>query len=78
MLKSRSLQAEIFLRPRSRRRFRTFWPSVVRMRIRKPCVLLRLRLLGWKVRFIVLVRDSVCDLRGYPTDGTLGRCSCPA
>jgi hypothetical protein len=38
--------AEILLRPFCRRRFRTFWPSVVRMRMRNPCVLLRLRLLG--------------------------------
>ncbi len=37
---------EIFLRPLSRRRFKTFWPSVVRIRTRKPCVLLRCRLLG--------------------------------
>jgi hypothetical protein len=38
--------AEILLRPLTRRRFRTFWPSVVRMRMRNPWVLLRLRLLG--------------------------------
>jgi hypothetical protein len=45
--------AEILLRPFCRRRLSTFWPSVVRMRMRNPCVLLRLRLLGWNVRFIL-------------------------
>jgi hypothetical protein len=45
--------AEILARPLSRRRFRTFWPSVVRIRIRNPCVLLRFRLFGWNVRFIL-------------------------
>ena len=45
--------AEILFRPLSRRRLRTFWPSVVRMRILKPCVLLLFRLFGWKVRFIL-------------------------
>jgi hypothetical protein len=45
--------AESLFRPLTRRRFRTFWPSVVRMRMRNPWVLLRLRLFGWKVRFIL-------------------------
>jgi len=40
-------QEEILWRPFARRRFRVFCPSVVRMRTRNPCVLLRWRLLGW-------------------------------
>lgn len=40
-----------FLRPAARRREITAAPSAVFMRVRKPCVLARLRLFGWKVRF---------------------------
>ena len=39
------------LRPRCRRFFSTARPPRVRDRRRKPCFFLRLRLLGWKVRF---------------------------
>jgi len=45
---------ESFLRPRARRRDNTARPSCVFMRVRKPCVLARRRLLGWKVRFGIL------------------------
>jgi hypothetical protein len=34
------------LRPLARRRFNTFWPSLVAIRTRKPCVFLRRRLFG--------------------------------
>ena len=40
-------------RPFRRRRFRTSWPSCVLIRLRNPCVFLRRRLLGWKVRFML-------------------------
>jgi len=40
-----------FLRPCARRREITACPSAVFMRVRKPCVLARRRLFGWKVRF---------------------------
>jgi hypothetical protein len=40
-----------FLRPCARRREMTACPSAVFMRVRKPCVLARRRLFGWKVRF---------------------------
>jgi hypothetical protein len=40
------------LRPFRRRADRTARPDLVRMRTRKPCVRLRRRLFGWKVRFI--------------------------
>jgi hypothetical protein len=40
-----------FLRPMARRREMTACPSAVFMRDRKPCVLARRRLFGWKVRF---------------------------
>src|SRR6266536_1647997 len=45
-------QAPIRLRPFWRRRLSTRRPPLLRIRTRKPCVLLRLRLLGWKVRFM--------------------------
>ena len=45
---------ESFLRPRARRRDSTARPSCVFMRVRKPCVLARRRLLGWNVRFGIL------------------------
>ena len=44
-------QAERRFRPRARRARSTARPPRVRIRPRKPWVLLRLRLLGWKVRF---------------------------
>lgn len=45
--------APIRLRPLFRRRLRTRRPPLVRMRTRKPCVLFRLRLFGWNVRFML-------------------------
>lgn len=42
------------LRPFARRRFRTSRPFLVLIRSRKPCVLRRRLLFGWKVRFISL------------------------
>jgi hypothetical protein len=44
-------QAESRARPLARRRFRTARPARELMRLRKPWVFLRLRLLGWYVRF---------------------------
>ena len=46
-------QADSRLRPLARRPARIARPALVRIRSRKPCVLARRRLFGWKVRFIV-------------------------
>jgi len=43
------------LRPFARRRFRIWRPFFVAMRARKPCVRLRLILLGWYVRFVAMI-----------------------
>ncbi|CAB4975712.1 unannotated protein [freshwater metagenome] len=45
-------QAESRERPRARRALITARPPRVRILMRKPWVLLRLRVLGWKVRFM--------------------------
>ena len=45
-------QADSFERPLERRAPRMARPARVRMRRRKPCVLARRRLLGWKVRLL--------------------------
>jgi len=45
-------QAERRVRPFERRAARIARPARVRIRARKPCVLARLRLFGWKVRFM--------------------------
>jgi hypothetical protein len=47
-----SLETVNFLRPRARRAANTRRPLGVDMRSRNPCLLRRLRLEGWKVRFI--------------------------
>ena len=44
-------QAESRFRPRARRARSTALPPRVRIRVRKPWVFARLRVLGWKVRF---------------------------
>lgn len=41
-----------FARPLARRAFNIARPLFVAILERKPCVLLRFRVLGWKVRFI--------------------------
>jgi hypothetical protein len=41
------------LRPLRRRRFNIARPAAVLIRLRKPCLLRRFLLLGWKVRFTV-------------------------
>lgn len=46
-------------RPLARRRERTLRPSAVAMRLRKPCLLTRLRFEGWNVRFIAVI-DLLC------------------
>ena len=46
-------QADSFARPLRRRDARMARPARVLMRRRKPCVLARRRLLGWKVRLVV-------------------------
>jgi hypothetical protein len=50
-LTNRPDQAERRERPLARRRRRTARPAFVRIRRRKPCFLLRLRLFGWNVLF---------------------------
>jgi len=42
------------LRPLARRRFSTFCPAVVSLRLRKPCLRFALILLGWNVLFIAM------------------------
>lgn len=42
------------LRPLARRRFSTFCPAVVSLRLRKPCLRFALVLLGWNVLFIAM------------------------
>jgi hypothetical protein len=63
----RSLYAEICSRPLALRRARIRLPPRVRIRMRKPWVFLRLRLLGWYVRFTLVPRIDdlwrVTDLR---------------
>ncbi len=54
----RSLETESFLRPLALRRFKTALPLAVSIRERNPCLLRRLRLEGWNVRFMVM-----CGLR---------------
>jgi hypothetical protein len=49
----RAAQAASRLRPLRRRADRMERPARVRMRRRKPCVLLRLRLFGWNVRLLI-------------------------
>lgn len=49
-------------RPLARREERTERPPLVAMRARKPCFLARLRLFGWKVRFVVMISLSGKDL----------------
>ena len=56
----------------SRRRLRTSRPALVLIRARKPCVLARRRLFGWKVRFIgYLPRfvNRVANGKGYRSPG---------
>jgi hypothetical protein len=54
MMRSARDQAVKRLRPLARRRAISARPALVRIRERKPCLRLRRRLLGWKVRFIDL------------------------
>jgi hypothetical protein len=54
------------LRPLVRREDRMARPARVRMRSRKPCVLARRRLFGWKVRLL-----TICS--GYRRAASLGR-----
>src|SRR5690606_5753841 len=52
-------QAQRVLRPRLRRARRILRPPGVALRAKKPCRRARTRLLGWKVRFIVLVLENL-------------------
>src|ERR687896_2011435 len=52
-------QAPSRVRPLARRRAMIERPARVRIRIRKPCVLARLRLFGWKVRFTTTAPNPV-------------------
>jgi hypothetical protein len=59
-----------FSRPRRRRLLMMARPARVRIRERNPCLRLRRRLLGWKVRFTVipfLVAVLVADPEGRRT-----------
>ena len=58
-------------RPLARRRARTLRPSAVAMRLRKPCLLTRLRFEGWNVRFIA-VFDLLCCVYVSLNPRTLG------
>ena len=51
-------QLEAIARPLRRRAARMARPARVRMRRRKPCVLARRRLFGWKVRLLTVVSLS--------------------
>ncbi len=72
MIDARLIQAGCFggmltvnrLRPLARRRFSTCRPPGLAMRVRKPCVRFRRRLLGWYVRFIRSPQRSVEPPRG--------------
>jgi len=55
-------QADRLLRPLRRRAPRIARPARVRIRNRNPCVLARLRLLGWKVRFPLLTSEPTPGL----------------
>lgn len=75
-------QAASSVRPLRRRAARMARPARVRMRSRKPCVLARCRLFGWKVRLltsnstIALPRDSSTPrARHTGTIGKASRCS---
>src|SRR5918993_179985 len=52
-------QAPSRTRPLARRRAMIERPARVRIRIRKPCVLARLRLFGWNVRFTTTAPNPV-------------------
>ena len=59
--------AESLERPFRRRDFKTARPARLLMRSRKPWVLLRLRLLGWNVRFTSASwRVNFCDCAATP------------
>ena len=51
-------QADKRFRPFARRELKMARPARVSIRARKPCVRLRLRLLGWKVRLLIV--DTFC------------------
>lgn len=57
------------LRPLARRADRILRPSAVAIRARKPWVRARLRLLGWKVRFMTAaLMSGQKDRGGYGSD----------
>jgi hypothetical protein len=56
------------MRPLARRRAMIERPARVRMRIRKPCVLARLRLFGWNVRFTTTAPNPV-EAEGRQSQG---------
>ena len=58
-------QAESFARPLRRRPERMARPARVAMRLRKPCTLARLRLLGWKVRFTMMISTRFLAIGQY-------------
>jgi hypothetical protein len=52
-------QADRRFLPFARRALIIAWPARVDIRARKPCLRARLRRLGWKVRFILLVLQNL-------------------
>ena len=67
--KHETRQAESFARPLLRRLARIARPARVRMRSRKPCVLARRRLFGWKVRLLTWgSRDDAGKTKGDHDD----------
>lgn len=58
-------QAESFARPLRRRPERMARPARVAIRLRKPCTLARLRLLGWKVRFTMMISTRFLAIGQY-------------
>src|SRR5919106_1000914 len=61
-------QAPSRVRPLARRRAMIERPARVRIRIRKPCVLARLRLFGWNVRFTTTAPNPV-EAEGRQSEG---------
>ncbi len=66
----RVCQAESSVRPLARRAERMPRPARVRMRARKPCFLARRRLLGWKVRLLMVTPEVVSPDALLPGTGS--------
>lgn len=62
----RSVLTDNFLRPLARRALNTLRPLADAMRLRKPCLLRRLRTEGWNVLFIMRQCFGGCN---HPNSG---------